>query len=347
MKVIYSQFSLLLLFAFLMISCQEEEKSVDVDPALFLTNGVNFTIDTVDATLSNGVRSSCYKITTIGLSPGDHEAGPWCPEHITDEADKGGIWFKDGKIYDVDGEFIKELAALYHDDFWKLYDDEGNINRITSKEDCLTLAGAQLVEKFKNYCIECLPEYIAGIKQIFLIPITPVKLDSPMSLGGRPKGHPGEGHPDNRPEDRPGGPPPGGNGGPPPGGKGGHFVRGIAFNGIAFDAPAPLHIILSGYTIPPLDKAGGHINMDAGYHYHAATGSNTKHIHAGDEHAAMIGYAMDGYGLYEQLNADGLEPQDLDECRGHYDDVRGYHYHVDAPGSNNFINCFSGAIVQE
>ena len=38
--------------------------------------------------------------------------------------------------------------------------------------------------------------------------------------------------------------------------------------------------------------------------------------------------------------------QDLDECRGHYDEVRGYHYHVDAAGNNNFINCFSGAVVQ-
>ena len=338
MKRILFQLSLFLSTTILLTSCQETEKNVSVNPDLFLTNEANFTIETIEATLSNGIKSLCYKITTIGLSPADHEVGPWCPEHITDKVDKAGIWFKDGEIYDVDGKFITELASLYHDDFWKLYDEKGNVNKTTTKEDCLELSGAQLVEKFKNYCIECLPEYIAGIKKTYLIPITPVKLDSPISLAGKPKGKPGEGPPKNKPKNRPDG--------PPPGGKKGPAIRGVAFNGIAFDAPAPTHIILRGYTIPPLDKAGGHINMDAGYHYHAATGLNTKHIHTDDNHAAMIGYAMDGYGLYEQLNADGREPQDLDECRGHYDDVRGYHYHVDAPGNNNFINCFSGAIVQ-
>jgi hypothetical protein len=64
-----------------------------------------------------------------------------------------------------------------------------------------------------------------------------------------------------------------------------------------------------------------------------------------DGHAPLIGYAADGYGIYAQLNEDGEEPTDLDDCRGHYDDVRGYHYHVDAPGSNNFINCLQGAYV--
>ena len=82
-----------------------------------------------------------------------------------------------------------------------------------------------------------------------------------------------------------------------------------------------------------------------GYHYHAATGVS-KEIPQEDGHAPMIGYAMDGFGLYAQLNVDGKEPQDLDDCRGHYDEIRGYHYHVDAAGNNNFINCFSGAIAQ-
>ena len=330
----------------LVTSCKEapkKETTVAVDPDLFLTNDTNYSIETVDATLSNGIIAKCYKITTMGLTPSDHEVGPWCPEHTTDTSDKGGIWFKDGKIYDVDGEFIMNLSKLYHDDFWKLYDDEGNVNKTTSKEDCMELAGAQLVEKFKNYCIECLPDYIANIEKTYIIPINPVKLDKPISLGGQPKGKPGDGPPKGKPGD---GPPEGRPDGPPPGGKKGPAVRGLAFNGIPFDAPAPTHIILSGYTIPPLDNAGGHINLDAGYHYHAATGENTKHDHY-DTHAAMIGYAMDGFGLYEQLNSDGHEPQDLDDCRGHYDEVRGYHYHVDAPGSNNFINCFSGAIASE
>ncbi len=62
-----------------------------------------------------------------------------------------------------------------------------------------------------------------------------------------------------------------------------------------------------------------------------------------DGHAPMIGYALDGHGLYAQRNDDGSEPTDLDDCRGHYDDTRGYHYHTDAAGTNNFIDCLSGA----
>ena len=46
------------------------------------------------------------------------------------------------------------------------------------------------------------------------------------------------------------------------------------------------------------------------------------------------------------LNEDDSEPTDLDACRGHYDETRGYHYHVSAPGTNNFINCLQGAYVK-
>ena len=56
----------------------------------------------------------------------------------------------------------------------------------------------------------------------------------------------------------------------------------------------------------------------------------------------MIGYALDGFPFHAQLNADGQEPADLDACRGHTDDVRGYHYHVASPGTNEFVGCFRG-----
>jgi len=169
------------------------------------------------------------------------------------------------------------------------------------------------------------------------LPIHPVKLDTPIQLNpGKPKDGKRPSFPKNG--EKPQGPPPGEN-------KRGPQSRGIAFNGVVFDAPAPLHLILAGYTIPAFDAAGGHINMDAGYHYHAATGK-TKEIQQKDGHAPMIGYTMDGYGLYSELNSKGEKPIDLDDCRGHYDAIRGYHYHTDAAGNNNFINCFSGATAQ-
>ena len=33
---------------------------------------------------------------------------------------------------------------------------------------------------------------------------------------------------------------------------------------------------------------------------------------------------------------------DLDECGGHTDGPRGYHYHVGAPGSNRILGAFRG-----
>jgi hypothetical protein len=60
----------------------------------------------------------------------------------------------------------------------------------------------------------------------------------------------------------------------------------------------------------------------------------------------MIGYALDGFGMYERLSAAGTEYTDLDASRGHYDATRGYHYHVDKAGSNNFINGLAGAYAQ-
>ena len=57
----------------------------------------------------------------------------------------------------------------------------------------------------------------------------------------------------------------------------------------------------------------------------------------------MIGYALDGHGIYERLDANGNEPTDLDACGGHYDETRGYHYHAAAAGSNSFIDCLAGA----
>ena len=183
-------------------------------------------------------------------------------------------------MYDVDGHFIKELPSLYHDDHWHLHDEEGNVFKTMSKEDCIKLADAKLVDEFTNFCIECLPEYVSNLEKKYIIPISPIKLETPINLGPpKGKGLPGGKPKRSPPRDKPKGPPPGG-------GKKEPAARGIAFNGVVFDAPAPLHIILDGYTIPPIDHAGGHINMDAGYHYHAATGA-TKEIKQKDGHAPM------------------------------------------------------------
>jgi len=60
---------------------------------------------------------------------------------------------------------------------------------------------------------------------------------------------------------------------------------------------------------------------------------------------ALVGYALDGYGIYAMTDLDGVEATDLDDCRGHTDDVRGYHYHAASVSENMFIGCYSGEVA--
>lgn len=289
---------------------------VNVNASYFITNDGSVTITTVPCTLSDGTTTDCYQIVATS-TPSDHEMGPWCPDNISDDATAGGIWLENGQVYDVDGAFIQNMASFYNDTTWLMYDTNGDIYKTETEDDCANAANPNVGAEYENFCVECLPSYVANLTQTYLIPITPVKQTSPISFGG-----PG-----------------------PPGQNNGPSQRGIAFNGVVFDAPAPTDAILGAYTLAPFDDAGGHINLNAGYHYHAATGVSTA-IEQIDSHSAMIGYAIDGHGLYAQLDAEGNEPTDLDACRGHYDETRGYHYHADAPGNNNFIDCLYGAYAE-
>lgn len=88
------------------------------------------------------------------------------------------------------------------------------------------------------------------------------------------------------------------------------------------------------------DDCGGHIRVHQGYHYYASTGCTDK-IDNDDGHAPLIGYAADGYPIYANKNAEGAVEEDLDDCRGQTDDIRGYHYHAPTPSENTFISCFT------
>ena len=309
----YHIYILIPIFIFIISSCNKSEgvavvtvgeTIVEVNPSFFIESGLIEPIVKVNKTLSNGTTTECYKIT-MKNSPSDHPMGPWCPTKISDGADKGGLWFEKGKLYDVDGAFVKNMATFYSDAKWKLYKDDGTINVTSTKEACMAAARPDVDPKYTNYCVECLPSYFQSIKTSYYIPVKPIRLSNSSSfiMGG---------------------------------------IVGIAFNGISFDPPAPTQAILGAYTLAPLDDAGGHVNGAVGYHYHAATGKSKK-VTQTDGHAAMIGYVIDGFGLYELLDQNGKEPEGLDNCRGHYDATRGYHYHVSTAGSNSFIPCFSGA----
>jgi len=259
----------------------------------------------VDCTLSDGVETTCYELAIQGTPAGDAEIGPFCPENITTGADEAGIWFDGGgQVYDVDGEFIVNLPNLYGDQNWNLYDaDTGLVKVTTTQAACEGAAQPNVEEQYRNMCVECSIDYYGGgISQTVLIPVTPVLAEAPGAISGD---------------------------------------VGIAINGVVLAAPAPVADILSHYTIAAFDDCGGHVNPNAGYHYHASTDCNSPAEQA-DGHAPLMGYAMDGYAIYAHLDADGNEHTDLDECRGATDDTRGYHYHAASAWENTFIGCFSG-----
>lgn len=289
----------------------ESQTVIDVNSTYFSSANTNITVSTVSCTLSDGTQTECYQITT-NSTPTDHEMGPWCPENISDDASAGGIWLEGGEVHDVDGAFVENLATFYSDDTWKMYDANGEIYVTETQEDCVNAANPNVGDEYKNFCVECLPSYITDVSQTWLIPVTPVLQNTTTAFAMGP----------------------GANNAP--------STRGLALNGVEFSAPAPVNNILAAYTLAPFDDAGGHINVNQGYHYHAATGLSYA-VEQNDGHAPLIGYAMDGHGIYALLDDNGNEPTDLDDCRGHYDEIRGYHYHVDAAGNNNFINCLHGA----
>lgn len=312
MKISY--LPIILLFpTFLFMSCKYNGPDPNASSILSIPIDINHFSETQllepisieTCRLSKGVNTDCYKIV-VNSTPHEHKMGPWCPLHIDDAKDKGGIWFDKGKVYDVDGHFISNIGSFYKDEKWKLYSDDGSIKVTFSQEACEGAAKPNVEEVYKNHCVECQPSFYHDHISTYLIPVTPVF----HRAGGRF----GRGMP-----------------------------AGIAFNGVNFDPPAPTEAILRAHTLAPLDDCGGHVNPHVGYHYHAVTGC-TKEVMQEDGHAPLIGYALDGFGIYGNKDVEGKESIGLDQCRGHEDVIRGYHYHAGVPGSNQILGCLSGQV---
>ena len=68
------------------------------------------------------------------------------------------------------------------------------------------------------------------------------------------------------------------------------------------------------------DACGGHVFLaDRGYHYHSASSCVLAAMDVGGLDELLVGWALDGFGLYAVLDAAGAlsDPMhDLDECRG-------------------------------
>ncbi len=275
-----------------------------VNPAFFFEENLVEPVKKEIRTLSDGTEAECYVLTFKKVLL-EHEIGPWAPTHVRDGKEKGGIWFKEGKVYDIDGQFIAHLNELYDDSEWDMVREDGSI-KVTETREAFELAARPNVDpRYHNHVVECPPEVDEWKSDhaVYVIPVKPVYRSISTRLG--------------------------------------HGPAGLAFNGVNFDPPAPIHAIIGAHTIAPFDHSGGHVNPHVGYHYHAATG-HTKEVEQPDNHAPMIGYALDGFGIYAQMDKNGMKSTDLDECSGHYDEVRGYHYHVSAPAENQIIGAFRG-----
>jgi hypothetical protein len=95
------------------------------------------------------------------------------------------------------------------------------------------------------------------------------------------------------------------------------------------------------------DACGGHPQMSGAYHYHNLSDCIEDE---GTGHSVLVGYAMDGFGIYGVRGEDGqpLTNADLDECHGHthvieWDGqmVEMYHYHATYEYPYT-IGCFRG-----
>ena len=282
-----------------------EGSSLPATVSLFDADSIVGEPKLVSCTLSGGSRTECLSIT-IASQPASFKIGPWCPRNLKDGPDVSGIWLEAGRVYDADGAFIQNISKFYGDDIWQMFDPEtGKINVTDTEVACRAAARPDVDPAYQNYCVECQMDYLpAGLVQTYVIPLNPIRA---ASIQPRVD----------------------------------HSGVGIAFSGVRLDAPAPVEDILRAHTLAPFDDCGGHVNPNVGYHAHAVTDC-LKEVAIQSEHAGEIGLAMDGYGIYARLNPDGLEPVDLDTCRGHTTTGLGYHYHVASPGANAIISCHTG-----
>ncbi len=278
-----------------------------LDTNLFLDGALAEEPTTEDCTLSDGAETTCYRITISGY-PTDHEVGPFCPTTTTDGADKGGIWFDGKNLYDISGEFIKDLATTYSDDGWKMYDDKGNVLVTETQDEFESAARPDVDPALQNHCIQGKVEWLENGEPItseVLIPKTPVAAKEASSS---------------------------------------QAILGVTLDGVRIDASAPVEQILGAYTIAAFDDCGGHFNPVEGYHLHGAVGCSEVGD-AVDGDPAQFGYTLDGYAVHSPFE-EGEAPDDLDECNGHTTDAGGYHYHANPAAENQVVACMVGQTVE-
>jgi len=101
------------------------------------------------------------------------------------------------------------------------------------------------------------------------------------------------------------------------------------------------------------DSCDGHPEMDGAYHYHTVSTCLTTDAPDQPNTSTLVGYALDGYGIYTERDANGDLPTnaDLDACHGRastvmWDGTPTQMYHYDMTLEFPYtIGCFHGTPV--
>lgn len=102
------------------------------------------------------------------------------------------------------------------------------------------------------------------------------------------------------------------------------------------------------------DTCGGHPERRGQYHYHGPSDCMTEAAKGPNGHSGLVGYALDGFGIFGMNGAAGkhLSNADLDACHGHTEAVlwdgkvtKIYHYHLTDEYPYT-LGCFKGQPVR-
>lgn len=123
---------------------------------------------------------------------------------------------------------------------------------------------------------------------------------------------------------------------------------GVMTNGIIFHNPFDERVYED--AVWRLDRCCGHPSPIQRYHYHKyPVCTNTPWDDQGEEHSPLIGFAFDGFPVYGPYEQDGelakdIEQNPLNEFNVHFDNVRGWHYHVTPGKFPHLIGGFWGEV---
>lgn len=98
------------------------------------------------------------------------------------------------------------------------------------------------------------------------------------------------------------------------------------------------------------DRCSGHPERSGQYHYHGPSSCMIEIGKGSDGHSGLVGYALDGFGIFGGSGANGkhMSNANLDACHGHTETVvwdgqskRMYHYHLTDEYPYT-LGCFKG-----